>query len=224
MKKSKLFIAAGLLSVGITLVAADHLDAPAVAGTTADITDFYAFEGANVDNTVFVANVQSSLAPAGDAATFDENVLIEVNIDNDGDLVEDLVIQAIPRNGKMYFFGPFAPSMTGLNSSINTEATYTGNVDISMGANAMTATEGGISYFAGLREDPFFFDFTQYNAVIGGMAPNGFNVPGNDDFDGTNVLSIVIEVPNSLLGGTFAHPAGTGTQVFNTWVEAKRKQ
>ncbi|RZS93353.1 uncharacterized protein DUF4331 [Aquimarina brevivitae] len=224
IKKSKLFIAAGLLSVGITLVAADHLDAPAVAGTTADITDFYAFEGANVDNTVFVANVQSSLAPAGDAATFDENVLIEVNIDNDGDLVEDLVIQAIPRNGKMYFFGPFAPSMTGLNSSINTEATYTGNVDISMGANAMTATEGGISYFAGLREDPFFFDFTQYNAVIGGMAPNGFNVPGNDDFDGTNVLSIVIEVPNSLLGGTFAHPAGTGTQVFNTWVEAKRKQ
>ena len=41
IKKSRLFIAAGLLSAGIVLVAADHLDAPAVAGTTADITDFY---------------------------------------------------------------------------------------------------------------------------------------------------------------------------------------
>ena len=224
IKKSRLFIAAGLLSAGIVLVAADHLDAPAVAGTTADITDFYAFEGANADNTVFVANVQSSLAPAGDAATFDENVLVEINIDNDGDLVEDLVIQAIPRDGKMYFFGPFQPGITGLNSLINTDAAYKGNVDISMSTAAMTSSANGISYFAGLREDPFFFDFTQYNAVIGGMAPMGFNVPGNDDFDGTNVLSIVVEVPNSLLGGTFAHPAGTGTQVFNTWVEAKRKQ
>ena len=224
IKKSRLFIAAGLLSAGIVLVAADHLDAPAVAGSTADITDFYAFEGANANNTVFVANVQSSLAPAGDDATFDENVLVEINIDNDGDLVEDLVIQAIPRDGKMYFFGPFQPGMTGLNSLINTDATYQGNVDISMSSAATTSSANGISYFAGLREDPFFFDFSQYNAVIGGMAPMGFNVPGNDDFDGTNVLSIVVEVPNSLLGGTFAHPAGTGTQVFNTWVEAKRKQ
>ncbi len=36
---------------------------------------------------------------------FEEDVLIEFNIDNTGDNVEDLVIQAIPRNGKMYFFG-----------------------------------------------------------------------------------------------------------------------
>ncbi|WP_370443832.1 DUF4331 family protein [Aquimarina sp. AU474] len=224
IKKTNLFIIGGLLSIGAVLMAADHLDAPAVMGTTADITDFYAFEGANQDNTVFVANVQSSLAPAGDSATFDENVLVEVNIDNDGDLVEDLIIQAIPRNGIMYFFGPYAPSQTGLNSVINEEAQYLGQVEISTGPAAITSSSNGISYFAGLREDPFFFDFTQFNAVIGGMAPNGFNNPGNDDFDGTNVLSIVIEVPNSFLGGTFSHPAGTGVEVFNTWVEAKRKQ
>ncbi len=224
IKKTKLWVIASLLLIGVVLMAADHLDAPAVMGTTADITDFYAFEGANTDNTVFVANVQSSLAPAGNSATFDENVLVEINIDNNGDLIEDLVIQAISRDDFMYFFGPFAPSSTGLNSTIDENATYMGKVEISTGASAATATENGISYFAGLREDPFFFDFTQFNAVIGGMAPNGFNNPGNDDFDGTNVLSIVVEVPNSLLGGTFSHPAGTGVEVFNTWVEAKRRQ
>jgi hypothetical protein len=224
MKKPKLVAIVGLLTIGVVLMAADHLDAMAVAGTTADITDFYAFEGANPDNTVFVANVQSSLAPAGNDATFDENVLVEINIDNDGDLIEDLIIQAIPRDGTMYFFGPYLPSTTGLNSTIDDTTVLQGQVAITTNATPITANANGISYFAGPREDPFFFDFSQFNAVIGGMAPGGFNNPGNDDFDGTNVLSIVVEVPNSLLGGTFSHPAGTGVQVFNTWVEAKRKQ
>ena len=46
-------------------------------------------------------------------ASFDENVMVEFNIDTNNDNVEDLVIQAIPRDGKMYFFGPYAPSSTG---------------------------------------------------------------------------------------------------------------
>lgn len=225
MKKTSLLILGGCMALALTfgLVAADHVDAPDVAGTTADITDFYAFEGATQDNTVFVANVQG-LLPPGSTAQFDENVLVEINIDNDGDLVEDLIIQAIPRDGVMYFFGPYTPNTTGLNSTINEDTQFTGQVDISTGTAATTATENGISYFAGLREDPFFFDFNQFNAVVGGMAPEGFNNPGNDDFDGTNILSIVVEVPNTLLGNTFPHPAGTGVEVFNAWVEAKRKQ
>lgn len=226
IKKTNLFIIGGLLSIGIVLMAADHLDAPGVAGGTADITDVYAFEGANPDNTVFVANVQGLLTP-GATAQFDENVLVEINIDNTGDQVEDLVLQAIPRDGVMYFFGPYAPGTTGLNSTIDDKTEYLGQVAISMGANATTATANGISYFAGLRKDPFFFAFSEFNQVIAGTstAPaGGFNDPGTDDFLGTNVLSIVVEVPNALLGGTFDHPAGTGVQVFNTWVEAKRKQ
>jgi hypothetical protein len=224
MKKTKLVALGGLLTIGAVLIAADHLDAMAVAGTSADITDFYAFEGANPNNTVFVANVQSSLAPAGNEATFDENVLVEINIDTAGDLVEDLIIQAIPRDGVMYFFGPYLPESTGLNSTIDDTTLLQGQVDITADENAIISNANGISYFAGPREDAFFFDFSQFNAVIGGLAPGGFNNPGNDDFDGTNVLSIVVEVPNNLLGGTFSHPAGTGVQVFNTWVEAKRKQ
>jgi hypothetical protein len=44
------------------------------------------------------------------AAAFNENVMIEINIDNTGDNVEDLVIQAIKKDDKMYFFGPYAPN------------------------------------------------------------------------------------------------------------------
>ena len=88
------------LSFRYGLLSADHIDAPSVAGTSTDIADFYAFQGENPDNLVFVVNIQGLLAPGQptDQAVFDENVLLEINIDNNNDLVEDLVIQAIKRN------------------------------------------------------------------------------------------------------------------------------
>lgn len=207
----------GTVVMGIAtffMVAADHIDAPAVQGGTSDITDFYAFQGENPNNIAFVANVQGLLSPSATSnATFDENVLVEFNIDNSGDNVEDLVIQAIARDGKMYFFGPTSPSQTGLNSTIETMATQN-SVNISTSANAILETSGGMSFFAGPRDDPFFMDFAQYSAIIGGTA-SSFNNPGSDTFAGSNVMSIVVEVPKSMIGGS-------GT--INTWVESKRKQ
>lgn len=217
MKKIQIFIGMTVITIaGFFMVAADHIDAPAVASGTSDITDFYAFQAEDPNNVVFVANVQGLLSPSNTAsASFEEDVLIEFNIDNTGDNVEDLVIQAIPRDGKMYFFGPTAPSSAGLNSRIETNASAQGEVDItSYGSNANVSTNSGMTFFAGPRDDPFFFDFGQYTAILGGTA-TGFNDPGDDTFAGTNVLSVVVEVPKSMVGGS-------GT--INTWVEAKRKQ
>lgn len=204
-----------VLLVSIVFIAADHIDAPAVQGGTSDITDFYAFQGSNTANLVFVANVQGLLSPGETGnATFDEDILVEFNIDSDGDFVEDYVIQAIPRDGQMYFFGPAAPSSTGLNSTVDAMA-MSGSVDItSYGSPAVINTQNGLSMFAGPRDDPFFFDFAQYSAILGGTA-SGFNDPGTDTFAGTNVMSIVVEVPKSMIGGS-------GT--VNTWVETKMKQ
>jgi len=217
MKKFKVFMGIAALTIaGFFMVAADHIEAPAVSGGTSDITDYYAFQGQDTNNVVFVANVQGLLSPGNTAsATFDEDVLIEFNIDTNGDVVEDLVIQAIPRDGKMYFFGPTSPSITGLNSSIETEASAQGVVDItSYGSNANVVTDTGMTFFAGPRDDPFFMDFAQYSDIINGNA-GGFNNPGSDTFAGTNVMSIVVEVPKAMVGGS-------GT--INTWVESKRKQ
>ena len=205
-----------LVAISAILIAADHKDAPAVTGNANDITDVYAFQGQDTNNMVFVVNTQGLLSPtATGAATFNENVMTEINIDNTGDNVEDLVIQAIKRGGKMYFFGPFAPSVTGVNSTINTQA-LAGNVDISVyGGNAVVGTAtNGMKFFAGPRDDPFFFDLSRYNLIIAGSATT-FNNPGTDTFAGTNVLATIIEVPKSLLGSS---------ATINVWAETKQKQ
>lgn len=216
MKKMKLIFGACTFAfLGLILYAADHIDAPAVSGGSSDITDFYAFQGETTSNLVLVANVQGLLSPmASQTAKFDENVLVEFNIDTNGDKVEDFVIQAIPRNGKMYFFGPFVPTITGLNSTMpNDDSEY--EVAITpYGASAIVGSEGAMKFFAGPRDDPFFMDFAQYGEIIGGRATS-FNNPGSDTFAGTNVLSIVVEVPKLMIGGT-------GT--INAWVESKVKQ
>ena len=49
--------------------------------------------------------------------------------------------------------------------------------------------------------------------VLAGNA-SGFSDPGNDTFAGTNVMSIVVEVPKSLLGNSAS---------LSTWVESKIK-
>ncbi len=236
MKKTKLVTGLGVLALAAAvLVAADHIDAPDAMGTSADIADFYAFEPSEgSDNTVFAVDLQSNVLPDLAYGTFDENVLTEINIDTDDDLVEDLVIQAIPRDGKMYFFGPAAPSSTGISGEVMVDSPL-GSVDISSDTAIVETTDDGVSLFAGPRQDAFFFDFFQFNAVIGGMAPQGFKPAGDPDatddddttavdtFDGANTMSIVVEIPNSMLGETTAVNV-LGLPVYKTWVTTNSKQ
>ena len=219
MKNLKTYVKVGAFFAAVLFfIAADHIDAPAVAGGKSDITDFYAFQGENTDNIVFVANVQGLLSPtATKKSQFDENIMIEINIDTDGDAIEDLVIQAAPKNKRMYFLGPIEPFQTGLvstyNSSSNAEVNSVKITNYNQNPLIETSDEG-ITYFAGPRDDPFFFDFAQYSAILAGNA-NGFLEEGVDTFAGTNVLSVVIEVPKYLLGNSDS---------INAWVETKRKQ
>ena len=218
MKKRKVLLTVLAAVVAVTggiIYAADHLDAPAVSNQTTDITDVYVFNGENTNNLVFVANTQGLLSPsATGAAKFDEKTLIEFNIDNNGDNVEDLVLQAIVMNGKMRVYGPYRPTATGTRSVIVPSA-FTVQADITpYGQAAKIGEENGIKVFAGPRDDPFFFDLVQYQKVITGAA-SGFNNPGDDTFKGTNVMSIVIEVPKSRLG------AGS-TGALSVWAESKK--
>lgn len=236
MKKPKLYAAIGALVVAgaaLFMIAADHIDAPAVAGTTTDIADLYAFEGDNANSTVLIATLQGPLTPGTvtENATFDEDVLIEFNIDNTGDFVEDLVIQAIKRGDSMYFFGPAAPTQTGLNSEVLTFADRNA-VKVSSTSETNIETNGGMSFFAGPRRDAFYFDFNRFNDIVtGAAAPDGFFPPATADdfFIDLNVLAIVVEVPNSMLGTPPPHVGGavglTGLpDSYNVWVSAKRKQ
>ena len=206
-----------LLGGGI-LWAADHADAPAVKGMSGDITDLYAFQGTNTNNLVFVANTQGLLSPGASAtASFDQNTLIEIKIDNNGDNVEDLVIQAVYDGKKMNFYGPILPSSTGLKSKL--EGAITASVAVtsySGSTSPVTATgTNGIKVFAGPRDDPFFFDLDQFKKILSGTAA-GFSNPGTDSFAGTNVMSVVVEVPKSLLGAP-------SSGAISSWVTTKKK-
>ncbi|HLF45458.1 MAG TPA: DUF4331 family protein [Chitinophagaceae bacterium] len=217
MKKTKIFITAFVclsVAIGGILLAADHIDAPAVTNQSTDITDVYVFRAENPDNMVFVANTQGLLSPGATAgAKFDEGTMIEFNIDNNGDNVEDLVIQCIAKNGKMKVYGPVAPKTPGTTSYLNI-SDFTAQVDITpYGQPAIVTEQKAVKVFAGPRDDPFFFDLGAFQQIIAGTA-SSFNNPGTDTFAGTNVLGIVVEVPKSMLGGS-------GT--INVWAESKKK-
>ena len=111
-----------------------------------------------------------------------------------------------------------------MSSTINAD-NLTGSVKISTTTDTQTETVNDMMFFAGPREDPFFFDFSRYNEILAEGA-TGFNNPGTDSFAATNVLSVVVEVPKTLLGsGTIgANPFAPNTPVYGIWVEAKRKQ
>lgn len=222
MKKKFLSLAIlGVALLGGIIYAADHIDAPAVtgAGSTSlgtDITDIYAFQNPT-DNTKmdFVINTQGLLSPGASAsASFPSNVMYELNIDNTGDNVEDLVIQFLIQNGKVRAYGPVAPGTTGTMSTVKTNGPVTEASVTAYGASPAIATNSnGIKIFAGPRDDPFFFDLSRFKEIIGGTQ-TGFRNPGVDAFAGTNVMSLVAEVPKSLLGSA---------ATINVWAETKMK-
>jgi hypothetical protein len=219
MKKTKLIVAIALSALtlgGGILWASDHADAPKVTGKSTDITDLYVFQDpVNSANLDFVGNVQGLLSPtATQTAAFDPNTMIEFKIDNNGDNVEDLVIQCVYLNGKMYIYGPVKPAQTGLTSTVVGSASVIVPVTAySASANPTIVTTNGITAFAGPRDDPFFFDLNQFHKITAGTA-TGFSNPGTDTFAGTNVMSVVLQVPKSMLGGTGK---------LNVWLQTKTK-
>jgi hypothetical protein len=66
-------------------------------------------------------------------------------------------------------------------------------IPVSFDGTAQPVQAGRIRLFAGLRSDPFFAD------VEGAL--HGFAWTGHDDFADNNVDSIVLEVPDDMLGG-----------------------
>lgn len=221
----KKFTALGLVALVIPAVligrgaASDHADTPELAqnpGT--DISDVYLFPSpANAANVVLVMNVRPLIGPGqGPSTFFDPNVLYQFKIDNNGDGIEDKVIQAkFSGSGaqqKVFISGPRKPSLTGTTSRF--EAPYATSGVI----NQPFSPIGGIQVFAGAREDPFFFDLEQFFNILPDRATPINGIPVSDpntpkqtswrapgqavDFlsnGGFNVLSIVIELPRTAL-------------------------
>ena len=194
--------------------AADHNDGPgAFTNNTLDITDVYAFRAPapNDTNIVLVMNVNPLLTGSPTGSQFSANARYQIHIDgNDADLADNMTATFT-----------FAGAGVGQTWRVEglTPLASTGQVTYS-GATPIVYDQGGIKIFAGLRDDPFFFDLGGFQAFL--AAPHDF-VPGNglrpegqlpvDFFEGKNVASIVVELPIRLLG---VQPTSGVVRVWNS--------
>ncbi len=202
-----LALAAGATGLAGWLRAADHRDSTVLTANPArDIADIYSFRSpANPGNLVLVMTVSGLIPPAEAGTTFfDPGVLYQWKVDDDGDAVEDLVVQVFATGTgpgqTMHFRGPVAPELTGTTGRVP-DGDELVQVAVSNGETPVTASAGGVTVFAGVRDDPFFFDLGQFNQIVAGNA-TAFNNPGTDAFAGTNILALVFEVPIAQLGGS----------------------
>lgn len=210
-------VAGGLASAGLLArhaLASDHQDSPEVELNPAqDMTDFYAFPSATTGNIVLVLNSWAFLTPAATPSTsFDPNLLYQFKIDNTGDAKEDLVIQVTFQgtgaNQMVQVRGPIAPPVVGAmqNTVSNAAPMVSGKVNATLSAH-------GMQVFAGPRSDPFFIDLEQFFRILPDRKPvtgplaalpstptaTGFRNPGTDYVAGHNVMSIVIDLPVTML-------------------------
>ena len=203
------FVALAVAGAGVArwARAADHRDSTVLTANPArDIADIYSFRSpANPANLVLIMTVSGFIPPAEASNTFlDPGVLYQWKIDNDDDAVEDLVVQAFATgtgaDQVIHFRGPAVPEVTGTTGRIP-DGDELVQVALSTGDTPVTASAGGVTVFAGVRDDPFFFDLAQFQQIIAGNA-TAFNDAGTDTFAGTNVLALVFEVPITQLGGS----------------------
>jgi hypothetical protein len=200
-----LALAVAVAAGAALLRAADHRDSAFLTTNPGqDIADVYSFRNPSDPSRLVLAMTVAGLQAPSDAGTvqFPSSTVYQFKIDTDGDAVEDYVIQAYPvgagASQVIKFLGPAEPIATGtVNQLLKTRPL---NVPVSYGSEARVASRNGMSVFAGLRDDPFFFDLVQFRAIVGGTAA-GWRDPGVDTFAGTNVLALVVEFPVALLGG-----------------------
>jgi hypothetical protein len=213
----------GVVGAGAAVgLASDHQDSPDVElNPTEDMTDFYAFPSPTAGRIVLVLNSRAFLTPAAaPTASFDHNLLYQIKIDNNGDAVEDKVIQVTfsgsGANQQVEVRGPIAPPTPGaMNNTIaNVSPAVTGAIRANLGSAS------GMQVFAGPMDDPFFIDLEQFFRIVPDRKPvtgplsqlpdtptaSAFRPAGQavNYVAGFNVMSIVIELPIADLtaGGT----------------------
>jgi hypothetical protein len=179
--------------------AADHLDAPIVKNNhPLDITDIYAFDGANSKNTVLVVDV-APLAGVVSGTHFSTSGSYRMNLDTNGDYVADTVYTTTFSAGSRDHKQAVTLKRNGTTIAFG----YTGNT---------LMVDGGGKLYAGLRDDPFFFDLAGYNQLKDSTYTDASGLtdsPGTDFFEGFNVLAIVLELPDSAIGASANYWAST---------------
>jgi Domain of unknown function (DUF4331) len=201
-------------AIGLKLHAADHKDGPAaMADPAADITDTYAWMSTDKTKVTLVMDVYPN-APAG--TMFSDQTLYVFHLNSaatyGGTATETKIICGFDSSQKITCW-------VGADEMVTGDASATAGI---------TSASAKTKVFAGLRDDPFFFNLTGFKAVAAAVAAaapsltfDGSGCPALDtatssalvaqlshgtsgaaaanDFAAENVQSIVIEVDTALV-------------------------
>src|SRR5712692_6919710 len=215
------------------LVASDHDDGETdTKGRNVNLTDLYAFrEGdqtgnaAQNSNLILVMNTNPR-SVARQQYYFSARARYEFRIERAASNTAAPTAAGLAKPDIILRFEFSEP--VGNQQSINVTAIRDGVKMVSPGAltTPLTAADtpvvnsvslGGstLDVFAGLREDPFFFDVEQFfrvRAGFAGLGPSvGFRPVGLDFTSGYNVNSIVVRVPIAFLQGA------TTATTYDVW-------
>jgi len=183
---------------------ADHLDAPSLGHVSVDasgnvsvakvngrldIADVYVFKSATAGKTVLAMTVNPAINLLG-PRTFADNGVYTFNVDLTGDARVDRTIAITfgeRENGAQHY------------------VVRANGTAVASGFTSNTGTprsRDGWRAFAGRRSDPFFFDLLGFLGSVKGQGIRRLDDGKQSDFFvGLNTLAIVLEVPNSYLGG-----------------------
>ena len=164
-----------------------------------DFTDLYAFpKPGDANKSILIMDSHPSVSAVPPGPTTDEpfspTAIYEIRIDTNGDNVADITYRA------RFTTSEDGTQTATLKRAEGKQAAAIGDegqiilqrAPVSMGNEALVKEAGDYRFFAGWRSDPFFFD------VNGAL--NNLQFTGDDFFKDKDICSIVLELPNSLLG------------------------
>jgi len=171
------------LSFAGAALAADHMDSPIVKNDpAADITDVYTFVNPHdPSETIILTNV---VPMATSNSRFSDKVDYIFHIDN----------------------GSGDRSITCTFPELATRVSCSGPAGVSVSGPLNQIVQGtNLRVYAGLADDPFFFDLAAFNHTKETLVPQ-FHNPGTNAFANQNILTIALGIKSSVLSDAGAHP------------------
>jgi hypothetical protein len=211
-----IFAIAGMTIPQPATNAADHAEATLVAADPgADLADVFAFLDPNDNSKVVLAlDVEGFVVPSEllNLSFFAPEVTYRFEIENTGDAVADQTID-ITFSPQISRSQPQTATIKLPNGRTFSAPTTVQTLAASPNPFVVTTDSvSGASFFAGLTDDPFYFDIVGFNRFVASVlagSPNPSNLQrGRDSFAGYNIHMIALEVPASMLRGSAGNIIG----------------
>jgi len=200
--------------------AADHAEATGVAGDPgADIADVFAFLDPNDNSKVVLAlDVEGFVVPSEllNLSFFSPDVTYRFEIENTGDARPDSSLEVtfspqtarnVPQTATVRFFERIGQHATWQFTAPTTVQSLNGTPNPFV---VTTDPKTNVTFFAGLTDDPFYFDIVGFNRFVASVlagAPDPTRLQrGRDSFAGYNIHMIALSIPASILRGRPSNP------------------